>query len=288
MSDPKNTVTSFLSAKGRQKLSLLTCYDYTTARLMDECGINGLLVGDSLGMVALGYPDTVPVTMEDMIHHCSAVARGVKNALLICDMPYLSSQCGVSETLHNAGLLVKKGGAQAVKMEGGATFAAEIEALVRASIPVMAHIGLTPQSVNALGGFKVQGKSLEAAEELLEDARAVEKAGAFAILLECVPKELGAIITKNSSVPVIGIGAGADCDGQILVWQDMLGLAAGKTPKFVREFAAIGTAMRKAFGDYILEVEKGAFPAEEESYHMDSRIFSQLDFAQAKNGGCKG
>lgn len=280
MPDQKNTVASFRAAKGRQKLSMLTCYDYTTARLMDECGINALLVGDSLGMVALGYADTVPVTMEDMIHHCSAVARGVKNALLLCDMPYLSSQCGVSETLHNAGLLVKKGGAQAVKMEGGAEFAPEIEALVRASIPVMAHIGLTPQSVNALGGFKVQAKSLEAAEKLLEDALAVEKAGAFAILLECVPQELAERITKNSAVPVIGIGAGACCDGQVLVWQDMLGLTTGKRPKFVREFADIGTAMRQAFGDYKRAVETGAFPSDKESYHMDPAIFRQPDMVE--------
>lgn len=251
---------------------------------MDECGINALLVGDSLGMVALGYADTVPVTMEDMIHHCSAVARGVKNALLICDMPYLSSQCGVSETIHNAGRLVKKGGAQAIKMEGGAEFAAEIAALVRASIPVMAHIGLTPQSVNALGGFKVQAKSLEGAEKLLEDALVVEKAGAFAILLECVPQELAAIITKNSAVPVIGIGAGACCDGQVLVWQDMLGLPSGARPRFVREFADIGTAMRRAFADYKLAVETGSFPAEAESYHMDPVIFSQLDLGPEKNG----
>lgn len=284
MPEQKNTVSSFRAAKGRQKLSMLTCYDYTTARLMDECGINALLVGDSLGMVALGYADTVPVTMEDMIHHCSAVARGVKNALLICDMPYLSSQCGVSETIHNAGLLVKKGGAQAIKMEGGAEFAGEIAALARASIPVMAHIGLTPQSVNALGGFKVQAKSLDGAEKLLEDALVVEKAGAFAILLECVPQELAAIITKHSAVPVIGIGAGACCDGQVLVWQDMLGLTRGARPRFVREFADIGTAMRKAFADYKRAVETGSFPAAAESYHMDPEIFSQLDLGQEKNG----
>lgn len=276
MPEMKNTVASFRAAKGRQKLSMLTCYDYTTARLMDECGINALLVGDSVGMVALGYADTVPVTMTEMIHHCKAVARGIKNALLICDMPYLSSQCGVLDTLHNAGQLVKKGGAHAIKMEGGAEFGAEIEALVRASIPVMAHIGLTPQSVNALGGFKVQGKSLEAAKKLLEDARAVESAGAFAILLECVPDALAEIITKNSTVPVIGIGAGPHCDGQVLVWQDMLGLTPGDRPKFVREFANVGSLMRQAFGDYKRAVETGTFPDDGESYRMDSEILKQL------------
>lgn len=272
----KNTVTTFKAAKGQQKLTMLTCYDYSMARIMDAAGINALLVGDSLGMVILGYADTVGVTMEEMIHHSAAVARGITNALLICDMPFLSSQCGVRDTVRNAGRLIKKGRAHAVKMEGGAEFVPEIEALVRASIPVMAHIGLTPQSLNALGGYKVQGKDLETARKLIEDARAVEKAGAFAVLLECVPHALAAIITKSLRVPVIGIGAGPYCDGQVLVWQDMLGITAGAKPKFVRKFADIGALMSCAFSEYKKTVEEGNFPDENESYRMEAETVKQL------------
>lgn len=272
----KNTVATFQAAKGREKLTMLTAYDYTIARIMDAAGINSILVGDSLGMVMLGYKDTVSVTMEDMIHHCAAVARGTSNALLICDMPFMSSQCGVNETLRNAGRLLKEGGAQAVKLEGGREFEAEIRALTRASIPVIAHMGLTPQSINALGGYKVQGKSLAAARKLLEDARCLAEAGAFAILLECVPAPLAKKITENVPVPVIGIGAGPDCDGQVLVWQDMLGISGTQIPKFVRKFADIGEIMAGAFSEYSKAVKKGEFPGSAHCYGIDPALMEQL------------
>lgn len=272
----KNTVSTFQAAKGCEKLSMLTAYDYTTARIIDQCGINAILVGDSLGMVMLGYEDTLPVSMEDMIHHCAAVARGVKDALIVCDMPFMSSQCGLDKCLENAGRLVKEGRANAVKLEGGAEFAPEIAALVRASIPVMAHIGLTPQSVNALGGYKVQGREIENARKLLADAHAAQDAGAFSVLLECVPAPLAARITDELSVPVIGIGAGMECDGQILVWQDMLGVNPDHTPKFVRRFAEIGQIMREAIGAYKREVETGAFPAEEHCYRISDDVMRLL------------
>lgn len=272
----KNTVATFRAAKGAEKLTMLTCYDYSMARLMDASGINCLLVGDSLGMVMLGYADTVPVSMEEMIHHCAAVSRGVENALLLCDMPFLSSQCGVAETVHNAGRLLKEGHAHAVKMECDASFAPEIAALARASIPVMAHIGLTPQSVNALGGYKVQGRELAAAQKLLDDARALAAAGAFGLLLECVPAPLAQKITNAVDIPTIGIGAGPHCDGQVLVWQDMAGISAGHTPKFVRRFADVGSILRQAFADYQNAVQTGEFPADEHCYNLDAEIVDKL------------
>lgn len=272
----KNTVSSFREAKGREKLTMLTAYDYTMAGLVDQCGINSILVGDSLGMVMLGYEDTLSVTLEDMIHHCAAVSRGARDALLVCDMPFMSFQCGVEDTLRNAGRLIKEGHAQAVKLEGGAEFAPEVRALVRASIPVMGHLGLTPQSVNALGGYKVQGKSLEAAQKLLDDARALEAAGIFALVLECVPLPLAKKLTEILSIPTIGIGAGNVCDGQVLVWQDMLGLTSGHTAKFVRRFAELGQEARKAFTAYAEAVRSGAYPSEEHSYHMDEEIIARL------------
>lgn len=265
----KTTTSGFRQAKGAKKLTMLTAYDYTVAHLMDQCGIDALLVGDSLGMVMLGYPDTLAVTVEDMIHHCAAVARGASSPLIVCDMPFMSSQRGVDDTLRNAGRLVKEGRAQAVKLEGGADFAPEIRALVRASIPVMGHLGLTPQSVNALGGYKVQGRSLAAAQKLLDDARAVQDAGAFALVLECVPAALAARVTKELEIPTIGIGAGPDCDGQVLVWQDMLGMFDRVAPKFVRRFGAVGDAMRAAFNGYAAAVRDGSFPAAEHCYTME-------------------
>lgn len=264
----KNTVATFKEAKGQEKLAMVTCYDYTMARIMDNCGINAILVGDSLGMVMLGYPDTISVTIDEMILYCAAVSRGCTKPLLICDMPFLSSQCGIKDTIRNAGRLMKEGHAQAVKMEGGATFAAEVAALTRASIPVMAHIGLTPQSVHSLGGYKVQGRDLEAAQKLLADARALEEAGAFALLLECVPAPLAAKITATVAIPTIGIGAGSGCDGQVLVWQDMLGLTSGHKPKFVRRFAEAEQTMRQAFTEYVTAVREGTFPVDAESYAM--------------------
>lgn len=270
------TAKTFRDAKNKRKLALLTAYDYTVAKIVDECGLDGILVGDSLGMVALGYPDTIPVTMEDMIHHCAAVARGAKNALIICDMPFMSSQLGPLETLRNAGRLLKEGGAGAVKMEGGAEFAPEVAALTRASIPVMAHIGLTPQSSRALGGYRVQGRELEAARDLLRDAAALEEAGAFALLLECVPAPLAEAITARASIPTIGIGAGGGCDGQILVWQDMLGLSREPLPKFARKFAEVGEIAREAFRSYKRAVEEGEFPAVGHCYAMDATAEAEI------------
>ena len=216
---------------------MLTAYDYSTAKLMDQSGINGILVGDSLGMVMLGYENTLPVTMEDMIHHTRAVTRGAKDALVVGDMPFMSYQVSVEEAMYNAGRLMKEGRCQAVKLEGGASVCPQIKAITAASIPVMAHIGLTPQSVNVFGGFKVQGKSEEGAKKLIEEAKAVEEAGAFAIVLECVPAKLAEIISESINIPTIGIGAGSGCDGQILVYQDMLGMVSDFTPKFVKQFA---------------------------------------------------
>nr|WP_206214955.1 MULTISPECIES: 3-methyl-2-oxobutanoate hydroxymethyltransferase [unclassified Desulfovibrio] len=272
------TTTGFREAKGQKKLTMLTAYDYTIARLMERSGIDALLVGDSLGMVMLGYPDTLPVTVEDMVRHCAAVARGAAAPLVVCDMPFMSSQCGVEATLRNAGRLVKEGGAQAVKLEGGADFTPEIRALVRASIPVMGHLGLTPQSVNALGGYKVQGKSMGAAQKLLDDARAVQDAGAFALVLECVPAALAARVTSELEIPTIGIGAGPDCDGQVLVWQDMLGMFDRVAPKFVRRFGEVGEAMRTAFTAYAEAVREGSFPAAEHCYGLEdeAEVLSNL------------
>ncbi len=265
----KNTVASFRAAKGRQKLSMLTAYDYSMARLVDESGINSILVGDSLGMVMLGYKNTLPVSMEDMIRHCAAVARGTNNALLICDMPYLSSQISVEQTLANAGRLIKEGQAEAVKLEGGADFCPEIRALVRASIPVLGHLGLTPQSLNALGAYRVQGKSMAQAQKLLDDARAVQDAGVFGLVLECVPAALAQRISRELEIPTIGIGAGPGCDGQVLVWQDMLGLGQEPNAKFVRRFAEVGKIMREAFQAYDQAVKEGQYPAEEHCYSME-------------------
>lgn len=273
----KNTVFSFREQKAKgEKISMLTAYDYSTAKLMDEAGINGILVGDSLGMVVLGYEDTLPVTMEDMIHHTAAVCRGAKNTLVVGDMPFMSYQVSVEEAVYNAGRLMKEGRCQAVKLEGGASVCPQIRAITNASIPVMAHIGLTPQSINAFGGFKVQGKSEEAAKKLLEDAKAVEEAGAFAVVLECVPAKLAELISKSISIPTIGIGAGAGCDGQILVYQDMLGLFSDFTPKFVKKYANVGEMMTQAFRDYIADVQEGSFPAPEHTFAISEGVIKKL------------
>lgn len=273
----KNTVSTFKEQKAKgEKISMLTAYDYSTAKLMDEAGINGILVGDSLGMVVLGYEDTLPVTMEDMIHHTAAVCCGAKNTLVVGDMPFMSYQVSVEEAVYNAGRLMKEGRCQAVKLEGGASVCPQIRAITNASIPVMAHIGLTPQSINAFGGFKVQGKSEEAAKKLLEDAKAVEEAGAFAVVLECVPAKLAELISKSISIPTIGIGAGAGCDGQILVYQDMLGLFSDFTPKFVKKYANVGEMMTQAFRDYIAEVQEGTFPAPEHTFAISEDVIKKL------------
>lgn len=273
----KNTVSTFREQKAKgEKISMLTAYDYSTAKLMDEAGINGILVGDSLGMVVLGYEDTLPVTMEDMIHHTAAVCRGAKNTLVVGDMPFMSYQVSVEEAVYNAGRLMKEGRCQAVKLEGGASVCPQIRAITNASIPVMAHIGLTPQSINAFGGFKVQGKSEEAAKKLLEDAKAVEEAGAFAVVLECVPAKLAELISKSISIPTIGIGAGAGCDGQILVYQDLLGLFSDFTPKFVKKYANVGEMMTQAFRDYIADVQEGSFPAPEHTFAISEDVIKKL------------
>lgn len=273
----KNTAATFAAAKAKgEKLSMLTAYDYSTAKLEDESGINGILVGDSLGNVVLGYEDTVSVTMEDMIHHGAAVARGAKNALVVVDMPFMSYEVTVEEAVRNAGRLMKEGRAGAVKLEGGVRVAEQIRAIVKAGIPVMGHIGLTPQSINVFGGFKVQGKSEEAARALLADAKAVEEAGAFAVVIEAVPAALAQMITDTVSIPTIGIGAGAGCDGQILVYQDMLGMFSDFTPKFVKRYANVGEVMREAFVNYAAEVASGAFPTEEHTYKIKDDVLEKL------------
>lgn len=273
----KNTSVTFKeSKKNGEKLTMLTAYDYTTAKLLDESGVDSILVGDSLGMVMLGYDDTLSVTMEDMIHHSAAVARGAKNALVITDMPFMSYQTSVYDAVVNAGRLVKEGKAQAVKLEGGIEFCEHIKAIVKASIPVCAHIGLTPQSINAFGGFKVQGKGKEEAQRLLDEARAVEEAGAFAVVLECVPAKLAKKISESISIPTIGIGAGAGCDGQVLVYQDMLAMYSDFKPKFVKQYAQVGSVMKNAFRQYIDEVKSGAFPSEEHTFKIDDDIIESL------------
>ena len=266
----KNTVVTIRQAKEQgDKITMLTAYDYSMAKLIDEAGINMILVGDSLGMVMLGYEDTLSVTMEDMIHHTRAVARGAKNALVVADMPFMSYQTSVYDAVCNAGRLMKEGRAQAVKLEGGGEFAEHIKAITKASIPVVAHLGLTPQSLNAFGGFKVQGKTEQAARKLLEDARAVEQAGASAVVLECVPAKLAQLVTENLGIPTIGIGAGAGCDGQVLVYQDMLAMFGDFQPKFVKRFGEIGTLMKDAFRKYSEEVKAGSFPAAEHTFKID-------------------
>jgi 3-methyl-2-oxobutanoate hydroxymethyltransferase len=273
----KNTVTTFQKAKQEgKKISMLTAYDYSTAKLIDEAGVDSILVGDSLGMVCLGYEDTLSVTMEDMIHHTKAVKRGAKNALVVADMPFMSYQTNVYDAVVNAGRLVKEGGAAAVKLEGGLEVCEQIKAIVTASIPVCAHLGLTPQSVNAFGGFKVQGKEEAAAKRILEEALAVEEAGAFAVVLECVPEKLAALITEKLHIPTIGIGAGAGCDGQVLVYQDMLGLFSDFTPKFVKVFDELGSKMRAAFKAYDEEVKNGAFPSKEHTFAIDDSVIEKL------------
>ena len=264
----KNTIVTFREAKGQEKLVMLTAYDYSTARVMDMAGVDALLVGDSLGMVMLGYPDTLSVTVDDMVRHSAAVARGAQKALVVCDMPYMSYHVSVEDTVRNAARLMIEGRAQAVKLEGGAEFAAEVRALTRASIPVMGHLGLTPQSVNAFGGFKVQGKTMAAAQKLLDDARALQDAGAFALVLECVPAPLAERVTQALAIPVIGIGAGAGCDGQVLVWQDMTGMTLSHLPRFVKRFGEVGASLRSAVEAYAREVRAGAFPTEDHGYPL--------------------
>lgn len=266
----KKTVLTFAKAKAEgKKLTMLTAYDYSTAKLMDESGINSILVGDSLGMTMLGYEDTLSVTMEDMISHTAAVSRGAKNAFVIADMPFMSYQASVYDAVTNAGRLMKEGRANAVKLEGGASVCPQIKAISEASIPVVAHLGMTPQSVNVFGGFKVQGKDEAAALKLISDALDIEKAGACMVVLECVPMKLAAYLSEILTIPTIGIGAGAGCDGQVLVYQDMLGMFSDFTPKFAKKFADVGAEMKKAFALYIEEMQSGLFPDVQHSFKAD-------------------
>lgn len=273
----KNTVVTFKDLKSKkEKITMLTAYDYSIAKLIDESGINAILVGDSLGMVCLGYEDTLSVTMEDMLHHTKAVARGAKNSLIVADMPFMSYQVSVSDAISNAGRLIKEGHAHAVKLEGGKEVIPQIEGIVKASIPVMAHLGLTPQSINSFGGFKVQGKDEEAARKLLEDAKAVEKAGAFAVVLECVPDKLAKLISDTISIPTIGIGAGSGCDGQVLVYQDLLGMYSDFTPKFVKRYVNMGALIKEAFEQYSSEVKNGIFPEEKHTFKISDEVIEKL------------
>jgi 3-methyl-2-oxobutanoate hydroxymethyltransferase len=253
-----------------KKIVCLTAYDYPTARLLDEAGVDVILVGDSLAMVVLGHDSTLPVTLEEMLHHARAVRRGTKHALVVADMPFGSYHSDNAESLRNAVRFVKEAGVEAVKVEGGERRLELIARLTEAEIPVMGHVGLTPQSVNALGGYRVQGKSVDSAEQLLRDARAVEAAGAFSIVLEAVPRELATQITRELRIPTIGIGAGPDCDGQILVVHDLLGLTFDQTPKFARKYANVGEVISKAVREYCDDVRSGGFPSDSESYHAGS------------------
>lgn len=273
----KITVPSLLDRKLRgERIVCLTAYDYPSARLVDEAGVDILLVGDSLAQVALGYDSTVPVTLEEMLHHLRAVRRAVRRALLVFDLPYGSYQASETDALA-AAIQALKSGAEAVKVEGGRKRASLIRRMVDAEIPVVGHIGLTPQSVNAFGGYPVQGKTFESAHDLIADAQAVEDAGAIAIVLEGVPRELAAIITARLRIPTIGIGAGPDCDGQILVTNDLLGLSFQKPPKFVRNYVHVGEVMGKALAQYREDVLAGRFPSDAESYHWPSGLREQLE-----------
>jgi 3-methyl-2-oxobutanoate hydroxymethyltransferase len=273
----KNTVLTLQKQKEEgNKITMLTAYDYSTAKLVNDAGIEMILVGDSLGMTMLGYEDTLPVTMEDMIHHTRAVTRATSDTFVVADMPFMSYQTSIYDAVCNAGRLIKEGGAQAVKLEGGAAVCEQIRAIVDASIPVCAHIGMTPQSVNAMGGFKVQGKNIDVAKKIVEDAKRVEEAGAFMVVLECVPAKLAAYVTEQLSIPTIGIGAGAGCDGQVLVYQDMLNMFGGHQAKFVKHFAQIGEAMKEGFKAYAQEVKEGSFPAKEHTYKIDDEVMEAI------------
>lgn len=274
----KKTVNTFKEAKLKgEKVTMLTAYDYSTAKLEEEAGIDSILVGDSLGNVILGYEDTVSVTVEDMIHHCAAVARGAKNTLVVCDMPFMSYQTSTYDAVVNAGRLMKEGRANAVKLEGGKNIQDAIKHITESGIPVVGHLGLTPQSVNAFGGYKAQGKSLDSAKKLIEDAYAVQEAGAFALTLECVPAQLATLLTKNLKLTTIGIGAGNGCDGQVLVYADMLAMFSDYRPKFVKNFANVGEVMKSGFAGYINDVKNASYPSAEHTYAIDPDILEKLE-----------
>ena len=271
------TITQIKEMKRKgERIPMLTAYDYPTAKLVEESGVPMILVGDSLGQVVLGYPSTVQVTMEDMLHHTKAVVRGTQRALIVADMPFMSYQPDTSTAVRNAGRFLQEAGAQAVKLEGGETAAETVSRIVEWGIPVMGHIGLTPQSVNQLGGYKVQGRTPEAAARLIRDAQALQEAGAFAIVLESVPTPLSRLITERLSIPTIGIGAGLHCDGQVLVLHDMMGLFTDFVPKHVKRYAELAQLFQEALAAYVREVKEEAFPTEKESFTMDESVLAEL------------
>jgi 3-methyl-2-oxobutanoate hydroxymethyltransferase len=265
-----------LKRKG-EKFAMVTAYDYATARIIDEVGLPLILVGDSLGNVVLGYESTIPVTMEDMLHHTRAVVRGTKNALIVGDLPFMTYHISVEEALRNSGRFIQEAGAQAVKLEGGVTVAEKVKRIVDAGIPVMGHIGLTPQSVNQLGGYKIQGKTPEAARKLLDDAIALEQAGAFSVVLETVPAPLASLITRKLNIPTIGIGGGSGCDGQVQVINDILGFTTGFVPRHAKQYASLSDIIKNAVASYQKEVKEGVFPTEKESFTMDESILADLE-----------
>lgn len=274
----RTSVTQIRDMKQKgEKIAMLTAYDYSTAKLIDEVGIPLILVGDSLGMVVLGYESTIPVTMDEMIHHTKAVVRGSSKALVVGDMPFMTYQVSIEDTLRNAARFIQEGGAQSVKLEGGENMAPTVERIVSCGIPVMGHIGLTPQSINQLGGFKVMGKTTEAAVRLIRDAEALDEAGVFSIVLECVPEPLSKLITEKVSVPTIGIGAGKFCDGQVQVINDLLGLFADFVPKHAKQYVRLMDDIKKATSDYMADVQNGTFPTEKQSYAMDESIISEIE-----------
>jgi 3-methyl-2-oxobutanoate hydroxymethyltransferase len=276
--DRKKVTISELQRKKEsgQKITMMTAYDYPMAGLVDEAGIDTILVGDSLGMVVLGYESTVPVTMDEMLHHCKAVSRGAKRSFIIGDMPFMSYHISVEQAVENAGRFIKESGCDAIKLEGGSDMAPVVSAIVKAGIPVCAHIGLTPQTATMLSGFKVQGKDAESAQELMESAQNLESAGAFMIVMECIPDLLAANITEALSIPTIGIGAGEDCDGQVLVFHDLVGLFERFTPKFVKQYINLSSMIKAALVQYKNEVEEGSFPGPEHSFSMKKEEIEKL------------
>ncbi len=277
MDKEKVTIPALLTKKKNgKKISALTAYDFNSALIMDEAGIDILLVGDSLGMVVLGYESTLPVTMEVMLPHVNAVSRAARSALVVADMPFMSYQTGSEEAVRNAGRMIREGGSGAVKIEGGLVALEQISAVIRAGIPVMGHIGLTPQSINLIGGYRVQGKTSGEASRIMDEASILERAGVFSIVLECIPSDLAAMITERLSIPTIGIGAGPSCDGQVLVCHDMLGMFSGFTPRHTKKFAHLNPIMKEAFQLYRREVEEVLFPAEEHCFAMDRQVLLEL------------
>ncbi|SDN92989.1 ketopantoate hydroxymethyltransferase [Desulfonauticus submarinus] len=270
------TIPEIIQTKGKRKLSMLTAYDYPTALLLDKCQIDMILVGDSLAMVVLGHKDTLAVTMEEMLHHTKAVSRAVKYSVVIGDMPFMSYQISPEQAVENAGRFLKEGGAQAVKLEGGATVIPQIKAIINAGIPVQGHLGLTPQSIAQLGGFKVQGKTAKAAKKLIEDAKALEEAGCFSIVLEAIPAPIAKLITENISIPTIGIGAGKDCDGQVLVFHDLVGMFDRFVPKFVKQYLNLNPEIENAVKQFKKEVEEEKFPQHEHCFSINEKELKEL------------